>query len=214
MLRKKKVNPKPRNEVKLVLLGESGCGKTSLSWRLVKDEFYDNMNSTIGASFMTYPRGDIRYMVWDTAGQERFKAIVSMYYRDAELVLLVYDIKRPITIETVKEYLGKIKTTVKSEYRIIIIGNKLDLAISSNELDIADRELNKMLREFDDIRDKIELVNISTKTKENYEFLLNKIDFLGNQIVQTRENYSDNDIIDLNDTDVDDEKSYFNFCSC
>lgn len=215
MFKKRNVKLKPRDEVKLVLLGESGCGKTSISWRLVRNEFCESMNSTIGASFMTLPRENIRYMVWDTAGQERFKAIVNMYYRDAELVLLVFDLNRPNSIDTVKEYLEKIRSTVRTEYRIIIIGNKLDLIFTKEELNDVDLKVNRMLREFEDIRDKIDLINISTKTTENYEFLLKKIDFLGNQIVQTRDFDDDeNEIITIDNKSLGTEKTYLDFCAC
>ena len=82
------------------------------------------------------------------------------------------------------------------------------------ELDDIERELNKMLREFDDIRGNIELINISTKTTENYEFLLNKIDFFGKQIIKTRGDNSDNDIITVSDEDFSNKKSYLDYCMC
>ena len=138
-----------------------------------------------------------------------------MYYRDAELVLLVFDLNRPNSIDTVKEYLEKIRSTVRTEYRIIIIGNKLDLIFTKEELNDVDLKVNRMLREFEDIRDKIDLINISTKTTENYEFLLKKIDFLGNQIVQTRDFDDDeNEIITIDDKSLGTEKTYLDFCAC
>ena len=85
-------------QFKLVLLGESAVGKSSIVHRFVKNTFDDMRESTIGAAFLTQtitiPESEttIKFEIWDTAGQERYKSLAPMYYRNANAALCVYDI--------------------------------------------------------------------------------------------------------------------------
>ncbi|KAI9494819.1 ras family-domain-containing protein [Zychaea mexicana] len=83
-------------EAKVVVLGATGVGKTSVVIRYVQKTFSASSTSTIGASFMTKKLTvddcHVRLQIWDTAGQERFRAMAPMYYRGAQAAILVYDI--------------------------------------------------------------------------------------------------------------------------
>ena len=88
---------------KLVLLGESSVGKSSIALRFVKDQFEDFRESTIGAAFLTQTvRRDenttVKLEIWDTAGQERYKSLAPMYYRNAHCAIVVYDITQELSL--------------------------------------------------------------------------------------------------------------------
>lgn len=88
-------------QYKLVLLGESAVGKSSLVMRFVKDQFDDYRESTIGAAFLTQsirldPSTVVKFEIWDTAGQERYKSLAPMYYRNANCAVVVYDVTQPV----------------------------------------------------------------------------------------------------------------------
>jgi len=88
-------------QVKLVLLGESAVGKSSIVLRFVNNEYQDNKEPTIGAAFLTQrcklDDRIIKFEIWDTAGQERFHSLAPMYYRNAQAAVIVYDITKPVS---------------------------------------------------------------------------------------------------------------------
>lgn len=83
-------------QFKLVLLGESSVGKSSLVLRFVKGQFHEFQESTIGAAFLTQTvqidDTTVKFEIWDTAGQERYHSLAPMYYRGAQAAIVVYDI--------------------------------------------------------------------------------------------------------------------------
>ncbi|TNN35043.1 Ras-related protein Rab-5A [Liparis tanakae] len=83
-------------QFKLVLLGESAVGKSSLVLRFVKGQFHEFQESTIGAAFLTQTvcldDTTVKFEIWDTAGQERYHSLAPMYYRGAQAAIVVYDI--------------------------------------------------------------------------------------------------------------------------
>lgn len=115
---------------KLVLLGESGVGKSSLAQRLMKDEWNENLSSTVGASFFRYscPVGDVavNFDIWDTAGQERYKSLASMYYRGAAAALVVYEITSYDSFERAKYWIRELQAN-SPETVIALVANKKDL---------------------------------------------------------------------------------------
>eukprot|EP01089_Gocevia_fonbrunei_P011884 TRINITY_DN2647_c0_g1_i1.p1 TRINITY_DN2647_c0_g1~~TRINITY_DN2647_c0_g1_i1.p1 ORF type:complete len:231 (-),score=29.60 TRINITY_DN2647_c0_g1_i1:86-721(-) len=128
-------------DAKVVLLGDSGVGKTSLVHRYVKKTFIDHIPSTIGAAFMTQKlfinNYNIRLQIWDTAGQERFRSLTPMYYRGASAALLIYDTTRKETFEAVKEWVEELQKNIETEESslvIAIVGNKVDLVESREVL--------------------------------------------------------------------------------
>lgn len=100
---------KSHKKYKVVLLGESGAGKSSLAQRLIKNEWNANLNSTVGASFFRWTcsvGGDttVNCDIWDTAGQERYRSLASMYYRGAAAALVVYDITSHESFDRAKHW--------------------------------------------------------------------------------------------------------------
>ncbi|KAK6925375.1 Small GTPase [Dillenia turbinata] len=119
---------------KAVLVGDSAVGKSNLLSRFAKNEFRLDSKPTIGVEFAyrNIKVGDkmIKAQVWDTAGQERFRAITSSYYRGALGALLVYDITRQATFESLKKWLHELREFGSSDMVIVLVGNKVDLEIA------------------------------------------------------------------------------------
>eukprot|EP00887_Chlorella_sp_A99_P002381 scaffold10.g2381.t1 len=118
---------------KIVLLGEMGCGKTSLVQRFVRGQYFENQESTIGASFFTktLPDKHVKFEIWDTAGQERYHSLAPMYYRGAAAAVVVFDITHPSSFERAKKWVWELRQNVQNANLIIaLVGNKSDLADS------------------------------------------------------------------------------------
>ncbi|PVG00577.1 GTPase [Serendipita vermifera] len=117
---------------KVVLIGESGVGKSNLLTRFTRNEFTLDSKSTIGVEFATKSINVddkvIKAQIWDTAGQERYRAITAAYYRGAVGALLVYDISKRDTFTKVARWLKELKDHADSNIAIILVGNKSDLA--------------------------------------------------------------------------------------
>jgi small GTP-binding protein len=117
---------------KIVVVGESGVGKTNLMTRFAYNKFSKDHQSTIGVEFaakiITLENKTIKAQIWDTAGQERFRAISTAYYRDAKAAFIVYDITKKETFETIPKWLKEIREQGEPGMPIMCCGNKLDLA--------------------------------------------------------------------------------------
>ncbi|KAF2075349.1 hypothetical protein CYY_003325 [Polysphondylium violaceum] len=116
---------------KIVLIGDSGVGKSNLLSRFTRNEFSLETKSTIGVEFATRTietQGKvIKAQVWDTAGQERYRAITSAYYRGAVGALLVYDIAKQATYKSVERWLTELRENADRNIEIMLVGNKSDL---------------------------------------------------------------------------------------
>ncbi|GFP86238.1 RAS-related protein raba6b [Phtheirospermum japonicum] len=116
---------------KTVLVGDSAVGKSNLLSRFAKNEFCLESKPTIGVKFAyrNIRVGDkiIKAQIWDTAGQERFRAITSSYYRGALGALLVYDVTRRPTFESLRKWLKELREYGSPDMVIVVVGNKSDL---------------------------------------------------------------------------------------
>jgi len=116
---------------KVVLIGDSGVGKSNLLSRFTRNQFNLESKSTIGVEFATrsikVDNKTIKAQIWDTAGQERYRAITSAYYRGAVGALLVYDISKAVTYENVERWLNELRDHADSNIVIMLVGNKSDL---------------------------------------------------------------------------------------
>merc|ERR1712216_442661 len=117
---------------KVVLIGDSGVGKSNLLTRFTRDEFKQGSKSTIGVEFATrsiqVDGKTVKAQIWDTAGQERYRAITSAYYRGAVGALLVYDVTKEQTFESVKTmWLEELRSNADDNIIIMLVGNKKDL---------------------------------------------------------------------------------------
>ncbi|PCH41246.1 ras-domain-containing protein [Wolfiporia cocos MD-104 SS10] len=119
-------------DAKIVIMGNTGVGKTSLLHRYTQNKFDPkNTTSTTGAFFVTkkvYVDGiKVRLQLWDTAGQERFRSMAPMYYRGANAALLLYDITNAASFEDVRGWLEELKKNCSPDLIIYIVGSKADL---------------------------------------------------------------------------------------
>ena len=96
---------------KVVLLGESGVGKTCIIARFINNTFEENLISTTGASyagktmvFDEYEGKSIKFEIWDTAGQEKYRSLTKIFYKDAAVAILVYDITRKESYDEIQKY--------------------------------------------------------------------------------------------------------------
>lgn len=116
---------------KIVLVGDSGVGKSNLLTRFTKNEFNSKSSTTIGVEFSTrtveVQNKKIKAQVWDTAGQERFRAITNAFYRGAVGALLVYDITKHESYMNVEKWLKELKDHGDSKMVHMLVGNKSDL---------------------------------------------------------------------------------------
>ncbi len=115
----------------VVLIGDSGVGKSNLLSRFTRNEFNLDSKSTIGVEFATrsiqVDDKVVKAQIWDTAGQERYRAITSAYYRGAVGALIVYDIAKVSTFESVDRWLKELRDHADSNIVIMLVGNKSDL---------------------------------------------------------------------------------------
>lgn len=116
----------------MVLLGDSSVGKTSLVHRFTSGSFNPHSANTIGAAFIskeyTHKNRTVKFEIWDTAGQERYKSLTPMYYRNALVALVCFDLSLPeSSFERAKYWIDQLLTMGPSDIRIFVVGNKLDM---------------------------------------------------------------------------------------
>ena len=121
-------------KVKLVFLGESGVGKTSIIKRFIDNQFDEKRESTLGAQFFSKIYNyssfklSLQFDIWDTAGQEKYKSVTKFFYRDSKIIVLVYDITRESSFVEIKNFwLNQIKCFGEKDAIICICGAKNDL---------------------------------------------------------------------------------------
>jgi len=119
-----------QTQVKVVLLGDSGVGKSSLLFRYVTGTFEAERGATLGASFMSkvvsFPNLQLKFNIWDTAGQERYKALAKMYYRDACVAILVYALDQPDSLLSLQGWEEELRQHGPSNVLIAVAANKED----------------------------------------------------------------------------------------
>lgn len=117
--------------IKIVLIGDTGVGKTNLLSRFSRNQFNPDSKSTIGVEFATktleIDGKTIKAQIWDTAGQERYRAITSAYYRGAIGALLLYDISASLTFNSLSRWLKELRENADSNMVVMLVGNKCDL---------------------------------------------------------------------------------------
>ncbi|KAJ1373013.1 hypothetical protein KIN20_035332 [Parelaphostrongylus tenuis] len=115
---------------KIILVGDSGVGKTNLLSRFARNTFDLESKSTIGVEFstkiITIDDKRIMIQIWDTAGQERFKTFTTAYYRGAQGALIVYDITKSHSFDSCQQWLNDLREHSK-DVSVILVGNKTDL---------------------------------------------------------------------------------------
>ena len=123
---------KTNKEYKVIVMGDSGVGKTSIIQRFVSHTFDYSMDATIGAAFVStvIPTqiGRATLNIWDTAGQEKYRSLLQTYSRDANAAIFVYDLTSETSFENIDKWLNELyKYTNKDSAILFIVGNKSDL---------------------------------------------------------------------------------------
>ena len=116
---------------KIILIGDSGVGKTNILSRYVNNTFSESTKSTVGVELgckiEEINNTKIKIQIWDTAGQERYKSITKTYYKGAKGALIVYDISRKESFNNVDKWIGDLKEFGEEDVCVILVGNKCDL---------------------------------------------------------------------------------------
>ncbi|XP_064388540.1 ras-related protein Rab-8A-like [Halichondria panicea] len=132
---------------KLLLIGDSGVGKTCILVRFSEDAFNSTFISTIGIDFkirtVEIEGKKIKLQIWDTAGQERFRTITTAYYRGAMGIMLVYDVTNERTFENIRNWIRNIEENASADVEKMILGNKCDL----QESRVVSQERGRVLAE-------------------------------------------------------------------
>ncbi|KAG0837196.1 hypothetical protein G6F16_003945 [Rhizopus arrhizus] len=120
---------------KIIIIGDSGVGKSNLLLRYTSNEFLQDSRSTIGVEFATKTikigNCTIKAQLWDTSGQERYKAITSAFYRGAVGAILVYDITRKSSFDHISQWLEELREYTEDNIPLVLVGNKVDLSDKS-----------------------------------------------------------------------------------
>ena len=124
-----------KEEIKIILIGDSGVGKTNLVNSVMGLSFLENESPTVSGSFYSkkYEINDNTYIanIWDTAGQEAYKGITQLFFRGSEIVILVYDICSSSSFESLNQWYELCQDTINNEHIYAIVGNKNDLYLNS-----------------------------------------------------------------------------------
>ena len=140
------------NEIKckVVLLGKSGVGKTSIISRYISNTFKESLMTTPGANFITkkveFPgcKKTIKFEIWDTAGQERYRSLAKVFYNNASACILVYDITKKDSFEDIRDYwIPELKNNAPKNIILVLAGNKSDLYLNEQVNDEEGKALAK-----------------------------------------------------------------------
>jgi len=150
---------------KLLLIGDSGVGKTCVLFRFSEDQFNSTFISTIGIDFkirtIELDGKKVKLQIWDTAGQERFRTITTAYYRGAMGIMLVYDITNTKSFDNIKNWIRNIEEHASSDVEKMILGNKCDM----NDKRVVTEEKGQMLA----LEYGIKFLETSAKAGDNIE---------------------------------------------
>ena len=116
---------------KLIIVGDSGVGKSCLSIKASRNYFEDFYSPTVGFEFLTFnvkvEDKTVKLQIWDTCGQEVYRSLISSFYRSASLAIVVYSVDDENSFNNIEKWLNDIKTQSNPDGKIFLIGNKADL---------------------------------------------------------------------------------------
>ncbi|OHT10838.1 small GTP-binding protein [Tritrichomonas foetus] len=157
-------------QFKIILLGDSGVGKTSLINQYIKGEFDSDQSATVGvefqAKFITSDGENIKLGIWDTAGQEKFRTLTRQFYRNVDGVILVYDITDAKTLQSIDEYwMQQLQENATTSYQTIIVGNKSDMKETADSDSLVTTQMGQeMARKYSTL-----FVEASAKTSDHVQ---------------------------------------------
>jgi small GTP-binding protein len=116
---------------KIIVVGDSGVGKSCLTMKGTKNHFEECYSQTVGFEFFTFNirinDKNIKLQIWDTCGQEAYRSLITSFYRNASLAILVYSIDNVNSFNNIEAWLNEIKSQANPETKVFLIGNKIDL---------------------------------------------------------------------------------------
>ena len=122
---------------KIIVIGDSGVGKTSITSQVIRKSFDEKHNSTIGFEFYTYDvkieDKIIKLQIWDTCGQELYRSLISNFYKQTSLAILVYSIDSEEYFHSLNNWVNEIKAKANPDILFVLIGNKIDLEDEDKE---------------------------------------------------------------------------------
>ena len=135
--------------LKLVIIGDSGVGKTNILSRYNNNEFSLITQPTVGVEFgnkiIKKENKSIKLQIWDTAGQERYKAITNAFYKGSKGAFVVYDITRKESFINIDKWIGELKTNGSDDILIVLVGNKTDL---EDKREVLTEEVEKKAKQY------------------------------------------------------------------
>ena len=186
---------------KIIFLGDQGTGKSCILNRFVEDKFDDNYQATIGLDFQSknvkIDNQDVHLLLYDTAGQEKFRSLIPMYTREANIIILVYDISRKESFSHIPNWINELNNVNFDNIIFALVGNKIDL---DDKREVSKEEGIKLAEE-----KKCIFEEVSAKTAENFSELFYKQLF--DEIVNKFKpgvNGNDNEINDEGKIKIDD----------
>jgi small GTP-binding protein len=139
--------------VKVVLLGESGVGKTSIINQFITNKFNPRISTSVSAQFISktinFPEFEksIKFDIWDTVGQEKYRSLTKIFYKDARVILLVYDITKEISFSALKDYWYKeVINTVDDDPLLVLVANKTDLYLKQTVTNNVGKEYAEQIK--------------------------------------------------------------------
>ncbi|KAG8199014.1 hypothetical protein JTE90_001809 [Oedothorax gibbosus] len=173
----------PTRVFKVVFVGDSGVGKTSILQRFCTDTFKSTFSATIGVDFQVKTievDGErIALQLWDTAGQERFRSMTHQYFRKADGIIVVYDVTSESTFRNVRNWMHNIKEGAQEGVMVMLLGNKVDLCVYETDRVVRTKDGTRLADEYeslffetsaktgDSISDAIDALASILKTKED-----------------------------------------------
>ena len=158
-------------KLKLIVVGNQGTGKSCILNRFVNETFDENYQATIGLDFqsknVTIHDQDVRLILYDTAGQEKFRSLIPMYIREAQIILLIYDISDKDSFDSIPKWIQEVLDVKNSEAVFALIGNKNDL---EKERKVTFEEGQKFADE-----NKFIFQEVSAKNGNNFEKLFEAV---------------------------------------
>ncbi len=123
---------------KIIIIGESGVGKSCLTLRATKNNYIENYTPTIGfensSLFFKINENIIKFEIWDTCGQETYRSLIKSYYRNSSLVILVYSIDDEKSYNTLGSWIDNIKSFSEQNVKIFLVGNKIDISDENRKI--------------------------------------------------------------------------------
>ena len=175
-------------EIKVLLFGNSGVGKTSIFTRFYNNKFDGNVNSSVGVDFQTkvikHKNKEYSIHLFDTAGEERFRSVTTSYFHMADYFMLVFDLTNKNSLNAIPEWIESLKENVEKP-KFMILGNKSDLERNQ----IQDDEINDVLEGKDNF--KINGENFMKVSAKNGKNINEAFDYLLDLIEQNRNEFDE-----------------------